>query len=294
MGKTRENIAEQGGIMLSDIGGIPKLHRQKILILVFLTLLANILCIPLWTELGYGGFTRTLFNKEVRFDLLYTGKITRAKPFQYTVTPTSLHASWMYQLDNIHQVNLRLRARGEWQKFSLQLKARRDGKVTILFRGPDVRDEYGSFYPVLTDWRNIKINGTALFGETKALSFQKCFSKQIPVKENETLHIEGEFCRHHFTTRDFTFLKSGNLWYLITGNLLFFFLMLRLFAALAKRHGRIRLNDTLFLVGFFFCLSIPMMNISDGVRSTRENRMLAVKPKLGEILKEDVNTGGGV
>ena len=36
-----------------------------------------------------------------------------------------------------------------------------------------------------------------------------------------------------------------------------------------------------------------MIGISDGVKSVRENRMLAVRPKLNEILKGKVNTGGG-
>lgn len=37
-----------------------------------------------------------------------------------------------------------------------------------------------------------------------------------------------------------------------------------------------------------------MMDISDGVRSVSENRMLAVKPSLKEILKDSIDTGGGM
>ena len=49
---------------------------MRIWITILLTLLINILCIPLWTECDYVGFVRTLFNEETRLDLLYRGKIT--------------------------------------------------------------------------------------------------------------------------------------------------------------------------------------------------------------------------
>lgn len=96
-----QSIIKQKGVMLSDVGRVFRLYKQKILILFILTLLANILCLPLWTELGYGGLMRTLFNKEARFDLLYIGEITRAEPFQYKVTPKPFHATWMYQSGNV-------------------------------------------------------------------------------------------------------------------------------------------------------------------------------------------------
>ena len=286
-----QSIIEQKEVMLSDVGRVLRLHKQKILILAILTLLANILCIPLWTELGYGGFMRTLFNEEARFDLLYTGEITRAEPFQYKVTPKPFNASWMYESgSNVHRANLSLRARGEWQRLSLQLKARRDGKITMLFGGPSVRDEYGVFYSVLTDWRNIQINGKSILPRRGAFSFIKKFiTKQLSVKKDEVLQIEAEFRRHHFTIHDFTWLSSGSLWYLITGNLLFFFLTYRLLSYIQK--GSIRRNDALFLATFFLFLFIPMIGISDAVKSARENRMLADKPELNDLFKEKCDYG---
>ena len=283
------------GVMISDVGKFLKFHNWKILISVILTLLANILCIPLWTELDYADFIKTLFSKEAGLSLVYEDKTSGETPFQLQSTPQPLNdpSPFLIPATNpIKQIDLNFRARGKWQKLSLQLKSQRDGKIELRLRGPKIFDDYGcSYYSVLTDWRNLKVNGTVLFDANKTLSLKKCFSKQIPVKENETLHVEAEFRRHHFTTRDFAFLKSGNLWYFITGNLLLFFLLLRLFGAFAKRLGRPRLSDTLLLVTFFCCLFIPMMNLSDGVKSARENRMLAVKPEPREIFKKGFDYG---
>ena len=266
---------------------------KKIAFAVILTLFVNILCLPLWTGCDYGDFVRTFFNKEARVDLLYHGKITGSEPFQYKVTPQPFYASWLYDKDSIHRANLSLRARGGWQKLSLWIKSERDGKITLKLRGPWVDNDYGHLYSVLTDWRNLKVNGTALFGENKALSFRKCFSKQISVRKDEILHIEADFRRHHFTTHDFTFLKHGTLWYLITGNLLFFFLMRRLISYFSKRCGGVFSSvDTLLVVTFFSLISIPAIDISDEVKSVREDRMLAVKPSLKEILRGNANTGG--
>ena len=203
------------------------MRNRRIQISIILTLSVNILCLPLWTECDYGGFVRTLFNKEARLDLLYSGKITRAEPFQYQVIPTPFRAAWGYG-DNIHRANLTFRARGEWEKFSLWIKAQRDGEITVFFRAPEVQDEYGFFNSVLTDWRNVKINGKTVFDEPRAFSFQKGFPKRISVKRNDVLKVEAEFRKHHFGIRDFTWLNSGKVWYIITGNLLVFFLIYRL------------------------------------------------------------------
>ena len=263
------------------------MKSKWLLIAILLTLLVNIFCVPLWTEYDYVGFVRTLFNKEARLDLLYSGKITRSEPFHYQVAPKPFYATWMYGAgDNVHRANLSLRARGKWQKLSLQLKAQRDGKITMLFRGPDVQDEYGTPYPVLTDWRNVKLNGKTILSKRKAFSFKKNFSKQLSVKKGDILHIEAEFRRHHFSIHDFTGLKSGKIWYIITGNLLLFSLIYLLLTHIAKRHGSIRLSDMMLLVGFFFLLFIPLIGISDAVRSARELRMLAVKPELKDLFKE--------
>ena len=268
------------------------MKSRRIWISIILALFANILCLPLWTECDYGGFIRTLFNKEAQLDLLYSGKITHAEPFQYKVTPQPFYATWMYGSgDNVHRANLSLRARGEWQKLSLQLKAQRDGKITVLFRGPEVQDEYGFFYSVLTDWRNVKINGKNILPRRKAFSFEKNFTKQLSVKKGDVLHIEAEFRRHHFSIHDFTWLKSGKVWYIITGNLLFFSLIYLLLIYLAKRRERVCLGDMLLLIAFPSLLFIPMSGISDAVKSVRELRMLAVKPELKDLFKEKSDYG---
>ena len=263
--------------------------RVKLFVIPLTLALINLFCLPLWTECDYGGFVRSLFTKEARLDLLYSGKITRAEPFQYEVTPKPFYATWAYERGtNVHQVNLSLRAKGKWQRLFLQLKAQRDGKITVLFRGPDVQDEYGTSYSVLTDWRNIKINGKTILPKRKAFSFRKNFTKQLSVKKGDILHIEAEFRRHHFSIHDFTGLKAGKIWYLITGNILGFFLI---YCYSTIYGGGIRRVDAFFLAIFFPMLFIPMIGISDAVKSVRELRMLAVKPELKDLFKQKSDYG---
>ena len=265
---------------------------NKIQISGLVTLFVNILCLPLWTECDYGGFVRTLFNKEARIDLAYSGEITRAKPFQYKAIPKPFYATYAYEKgEAIHRANLSLRMREKWQRLSLQLKAQRDGKITMLFRGPDVQDEYGASYSVLTDWRNVKLNGKTILPKRKAFSFKKNFARQLSVKRGDVLHIEAEFRRHHFSIHDFTWLKSGKVWYIITGNLLLFFLICLLLTYIARRRESVRLSDMLLLVVFFLLLFIPMSGISDAMSSMREIRKLAVKPTSKEIFEEKSDYG---
>ena len=264
--------------------------KKRIWGIALLTIFVNILCLPLWTECGYSGFIQSLFNKEARLDLLYSGQITMNEPLSIKVTPNPFFATWVYESgSSIHRINQSLRTRGNWQKLSLQLKALRDGKITILFRGPDVHDEYGTSYSILIDWRNVKINGKTILTKRGAFSFIKPFANRLWVKKGDVLHIEAEFRRHHFSIHDFTQLKSGMVWYVITGNLMFFFLTCRLLSCV--RGGGIRRFDALFLAIFFPILFIPMIGISDAVKSERQNRMLTVKPKLKGLFKERADYG---
>ncbi len=264
------------------------MRSKRIWISILLTFFANVLCLPLWTECGYGGFVRTLFTEEARLDLLYFGKLTGSEPFQYKVSPQPFQGTWLYW-DNVHRPNLSLRAKGQWQRLSLQLKAQRDGKIDMLFRGPEVQDEYGASYSVLIDWRNIKINGKTILPKCKAFSFKNPFMKQLSVKKDDVIQVEGEFRRHHFTVYDFTRLTMGKFWFLITGNLLFLFLTYRLLSYI--QGGGIRRSDAFLLTIFFPLLFIPMIGISDAVKSVRENRVLAEKPELKDLFKERSDYG---
>ncbi len=154
-------------------------------IFVVLTLLANILCVPLWTELDYGSFIKTFFNKEARLELFYEGKISGESPFQFQITPQPLNSPSPYlsAITNLQRLNLDFRARGKYQKLSLQLKSQRDGKITLGLQGPFIFDDYGHIYSVLTDWRNLKING-------KTILSQDGF--RFAMKEVVNLHNVGE------------------------------------------------------------------------------------------------------
>lgn len=266
--------------------------RKRFFFALFLTLVADIFCLPLWTEYDYLSFIRTLFNKGVQIDLLYKGNITRAEPFRLKISPEPLNnISCFYGSDNLQRAVIKLRAKGKWQKLNLQLEALQDGEITMVFRGPDVHDEHDRIYSILTDWRNLKVNDHILFSGCRNFTYLECYVKQITVKKHDVLKIEAEFRRHHFSIHDFTFLKAGNLWYLITGNLLFFLLIWRLLSVSTIHRGRIDRSDVFLLVTFFLCTLIPMIYISDEVKNVRENRMLAVKPTLKQILRG--GTGGG-
>ena len=268
---------------------------------LFLVLLINILSLPFWTEYGYGSFVWTLFNKEARVDFVYTGdELTVSPPMLFEVKHSKPTLCSRYEgIDKKnHSFRLfahHLRVRSDWQNISFKVEALQDGKITIILRGPAKSDDSGSSqYLVLTDWRNLIINGEKVFNESKTLSFSKNYTYDVPVKKHEIVQVDVEFRRHAFSVDDFVFLEFSKLWYIFTGNLLLFFLIYRLLSYFAKKRECVRSSSDILLIGSFFCcLFIPMADISDGVRSQRENRMLAEKPALREILKGDASTGGG-
>ena len=232
------------------------MKNVRIWIAALLTLLINVLCIPLWTECDYGGFILTLFGNETNLDLVYEGNLTGAEPFRFKSQSEFCKDFLMhYDRNDRRRAKLVLRPRKEWQKFSLHLEALQDGKITVRLRGPYIPNEYGQPYSCLTDWANFKINGKVVFSDCKTIATLKSFASKIPVKKNERLLIEVEFRRHPFSIHDFAFLQSGKLWYFVTGNLLFFFLIYRLLSWFSIRGG-ITISDSLLLIMFFFFLFI--------------------------------------
>lgn len=267
--------------------------KKRIFVSLFLTLMANIFCIPLWSECDYSDFIKTLFNKEARLDLVYRGKNTGAELFRFASNPNPSDTTWLYGVDDSRRAVLSWEAGREWQAVSLEFEAPNDGKLTVVLRGPSGLDEHGKAHSVLTDWRNLKINGSVVFTEPRTFSFEKGFVKLIPVKKNAMVKIDAEFRRHTFSFHDFTWTKSGKVLYVITGSIFFFFLICRALSIIAKFCGQHRLCDTLLVTVFFPLIFVPMIYVSDDQRCAQENRRLAVKPKFAEILKENANTGGG-
>ena len=295
----------------------------RFVVAVLVTVFVNILSLPLWTEYDYGSFIRNFFNKEARLDLVYSGKLTGTEPFLLQSVSKPVTATYWYGYEgrNARRANLNLRAREKWQKLSLIVEVLQDGKITVLLKGPDARNDYDKPFAVLTDWRNLKINGKVIFTEPRTFSYVGNEAKyipgkkyelarfnydlmfadsgnfpyvgrhaqSIPVKKHERVNIEVEFRRHPISVRDFTLLKPEKIWYFITGNLLFFFLTYRLLSYIPG--GGIKRGDSFLLAIFFLLLFVPMISISDGVRSVRGNRMLAVKPEWKEFFKEKSDYG---
>ena len=276
-----------------------KKHRCRILWAVILTLLINVLCLPLWTQYGYGDFVWTLFNKEARVDFVYTGdELTVSPPLSFEVKNSKPIFCSLYEgIDEkkrfFRLFGHRLRARANWQKVSFKVHALQDGKIAIILRGPAKSDDSGSIrYLVPTDYRNFRINGKEIFSESKTLLFSKNYIKNIPAKKHEILQVDVEFRRHAFSIDDFVFPEFGKLWYIVTGNILLFFLIYRLLGYFAINRERFKSSSDILLISVFFCcLFIPMMDISDGEISQREVRKLAVKPALKEILKGNMSMG---
>ena len=259
--------------------------RRRFVVAVLVTTFFNILCLPLWTEYDYGSFVRTLFNKEARLDLVYSGKLTGTEPFLVKSVSQPVTATYWYgyELRNPRRANLNLMARRKWHKLSLQVEPLQDGRITVLLRGPDARNDYDEPSAVLVDWRNLKINGKEVFVEPRTFSYvgndtkyipRKSYkippfnydlmfadpenfsyagkhAQSVPVRKHELVNIEVEFRRHPISIRDFTLLKSGKIWYFITGNLLFFFLTYRLLSYIPG--GALKEVTLSFWQYFFSC-----------------------------------------
>lgn len=178
--------------------------------------------------------------------------------------------------------------KSKWQKYTIRAQAAKSGEIQIKLLGPDKKVD-NKRYPVLVDFRSLRINGKLIFDRQQAHWHDDRFIYKLKVKENEVVDINFEARSHHFRFNDVTKIYKANLWILCSIVLLSFFISWKLVSYIAKfkKEGNISAVDIVFVCVFFGLLFIPMSNINTAEKSEQENRILAKKPKLLE------DTGGG-
>lgn len=281
--------------LLQYVSSTIPLSRQKGILLGALvcSLIAEILCLPLWTDYDAVGFARTLLNKEARMDVIYTGTLTGAEAFSITSPELSLALPPGYSYGKGTQLcTAVLQIEEEWKPYSVTLNAHRKGSIDVRLKGPYRCNDYGETYSIATDYRHLKINGKEIFSDRKKVTYARDFSYRIPVNANETINISFAVRRHHLCADDFNLVITRNYWYIITLSILTFAISYNLLHRISVLSCRCRKpEDAFFLFVFFLLLVVPVSNISDAQKSIREGRTLKQRPKVSSVFKEGANFG---
>ncbi len=265
--------------------------RIRILIGAFLlALLCNLLCLPFWTRYDWKSLIATYQNREARFDIIYTGnKITAAEPVKMScnIKYPPPGTAWT---DKTRSFFITLPIHSKYQRISFTLTPIQNGKIDILLRGPFMRNEEDKAYPVLVDFKNLTVNGQVLFNDQRVLWHNKAFQTTCPINIDKPVTVNFEVRRHHFDRNDLDI--SSKIWFATTGNILSFLFFIRFLSWISRRKSvRGGGTDCVFLVIFFVSSFIPMISISEADKDFREQRMLAVKPELSEILRKKADYG---
>lgn len=257
------------------------------------TLVVNILCLPLWTDYDVIEFFRTPFNKDAHMEIIYNGPLTGAEAFSITASKPSLgtFTNYCYVAKDTQRYTANLRIEKEWTPYNLTLKVHRKGYIQFRLKGPYERNDYGRVYSIAADYKNLRIGGKEIFSERKKVTCVNDFSYRIPVNVDDIMEISFDVRRHHINADDFSLIKTKNFWYIITLSIAAFVVscvLLRYLGA-ACRIGKA--EDAIFLFAFFLFLLFPLSTMSDAQKSVRENRTLATRPKLSEVLRDDARIG---
>ena len=84
---------------------------------------------------------------------------------------------------------------------SLNLKAVKDGKLQIFFRGPDKRFN-NVRYPLWIDYKSIKINGKEILSTPVATWHDKPFKYEMPVKNGQNITVEIKQQPHQYSVSE--------------------------------------------------------------------------------------------
>ena len=103
-----------------------------------------------------------------------------------------------------------------------QIKIRiiKDGRLELRFIGPDKRFE-GVRFPVWSDYKSIKINGTEVLSSPVAVWHDKAWLYKMPVKDGQEILVEYERQAHPYSREDLkeTILRLNPTWDAIHENI---------------------------------------------------------------------------
>ena len=86
----------------------------------------------------------------------------------------------------------------------MTVKAIKDGKLSIVFRGQDKRDKSNVRFPVYIDFTSIKINGNEQLKIPVTVWHDKPFKYEMPVKDGQVVQIAFEQSLHNYAPADLT------------------------------------------------------------------------------------------
>ena len=105
-------------------------------------------------------------------------------------------------------------------KGKIKISAIRDGKLSINFRGPDMRFE-GKRIPLWIDYKSIKIDGKDILSSPVATWHDKPWSYGVPVKDGQDVRVEYERQPHAYSRKELkeTILKLNPTSEMISENI---------------------------------------------------------------------------
>lgn len=194
----------------------------------------------------------------------------------------SPQSSYDYCKDKENCILLTEKTSSDWQNHKIQFQTFGSNQVTIRLSSPKKENSKRIKYPVVVDYQNLKINNKLIFSETKALLDDKPFEYTLKVHNGETLELEVDIRRHHWTFKGIKELQHFNPLMLLSIFILAFFFSYQIVQYIAQykilqHYSRI---DIIFLSVFIILLLIPASHISKEKESMRENRMLNAAPSL--------------
>lgn len=257
--------------------------NKRFLITIVCTILVTLFCAPLYSNHLVSGLWQSLYaNKTARIDIANNGDATNA--VEITEADTSTESEITYpqwcQKENGQCGVINTEIAAKWQRYKIRFKAIGDGEITVLLRGPDVKDN-DVRYPVLVDYRFASVNNKQFLQGRKTFYHDNSHTYRFAAKDGEIYELSFETRKHHWQWGDLNHYSFSALMFLSV-LILAFLLSYKMVQYVAKfklleHNSRI---DIVFVVAFIVLLFVPMSRISDAEKSMQENRMLATYPKL--------------
>ncbi len=240
------------------------------------------------------GMFAPLYGASTMFDSIYRSQFSNKKSTVQLSNTTGggnsngyinvllPQGSYDYCKDKENCIILTEKISSDWQNHKIQFQTFGSNQVTIRLSSPKKENSKRIKYPVVVDYQNLKVNNETIFSEPKALWDDEPFEYTLKVHNGETVELEIDIRRHHWTFDEIKDLQHFNPLMLLSVFILAFFFSYQVVQYIAQykilqHYSRI---DIFFLSVFIILLLIPASYMSKEEKSLRENRMLASSPSL--------------
>ena len=258
------------------------------LLCLFLTILIVGLFEPFYFSSNtFKSIWRTSFNTEARIDIENRG--TSSNNTIQILSPIKYEKPNWCKNDKGSCVVINEVVTTKWHTYKIKFQVIKDGKISIILRGPDKRDKNNLKYPIIVNYNNLIMNNSHIFDNEIKIWHDKPYKYIFSAQNGDIIEFQITTKKHVFQLSDLKDIYHFNTMIFLSIFILSFLFSYKLLQYISKFKilEKNSITDIVFLFFLIILLFIPITHISNVNKLKQENRLPAPFPNF--FIKNQIN-----